>query len=89
MGRQHLLDTNCGVCDRKFDVATEDLEWEHLADCGETDEDSALHDYSISQEITCPYCKGSNKVMINFKGKSGGEIDLTTVSIVNFTSLEI
>lgn len=88
MGRQHLIDMCCGVCNQSFDVATEDLEWVHLKDCGETDEDDSMRDYSISQDITCPNCGSKNNVLVTFKGESKMKLDLGTVKIVNFTSLQ-
>ena len=32
MGRQVINKIECGKCHREFDVATEDIEWEHLTD---------------------------------------------------------
>lgn len=75
MGRQHLIDKSCGVCNRPFDVATEDLEWEHLKDCGETDEDSTMRDYSISQIL--PALTAEAKIMSWWLSRESRKWNLT------------
>lgn len=89
MGRDNLKVMKCGACGKEFSVATEDLEWEHLTDCGETDDDPSMRDYSISQDLVCPSCGRKNKVMVNFRGKSSANLDLKSVSIVNFSAFGV
>lgn len=38
MGRQVINNIECGFCHKDFDVATEDIEWEHQNDAGATEE---------------------------------------------------
>ncbi len=87
MGRQIITNTTCAFCDKTFDVATEDLEWEHLKNVGETDEDPQLFDYSISQKLNCPHCDKDNEVLITMKGKNEADIDLSTTKVVNFSEI--
>ena len=56
MAREIINSIKCGFCHEKFDVATEDIEWEHINDAGETDTDSDVYDFSVSQKIKCPNC---------------------------------
>ena len=79
MGRQIINDIECGFCHKAFDVATEDIEWEHLNDAGETEDDSAIHDYSVFQTVDCPHCGKENKIVLHAKGKS--EASLYTLKV--------
>lgn len=65
----------CGKCHKAFDVATEDIEWEHISDAGETEEDSTIHDFNVFQTVDCPYCGKGNKIVLHAKGKSEADID--------------
>ena len=47
MAREIINSIKCGFCHEKFDVATEDIEWEHINDAGETDTDSDVYDFSV------------------------------------------
>ena len=84
MGRQVINQTECAKCHKMFDVATEDIEWEHLSDAGETEEDNTIHDFNVFQTVDCPYCGKENKIVLQAKGKSAAELD--TMKVV---SLEI
>ena len=75
MGRQVINSIECGKCHKEFDVATEDIEWEHLNDAGETEDDSTMHDFNVFQTIKCPHCGKENKIVMEAKGKSGAEIN--------------
>lgn len=75
MGRQIINDIECAFCHKVFDVATEDIEWEHLSDAGETEEDSTIHDYSVFQTVNCPHCGKPNKIVLHSKGKSEAQLD--------------
>ena len=74
MAREIINSIKCGFCHEKFDVATEDIEWEHINDAGETDTDSDVYDFSVSQKIKCPNCGKSNKILVKMKGKSSCDI---------------
>lgn len=75
MGRQIINSIDCGFCHKNFDVATEDIEWEHLSYAGETEEDSTIHDYSVFQTVDCPHCGKPNKIVLHAKGKSEALLD--------------
>ena len=53
MGRQVINQIECAKCHKMFDVATEDIEWEHLSDAGETEEDNTIHDFNVFQTVDC------------------------------------
>ena len=75
MGRQIINMIECGKCHKQFDVATEDIEWEHLNDAGETEENSTIHDFNVFQTVNCPYCGSENKIVFHAKGKSAVGLD--------------
>ena len=79
MGRDIINMIECGKCHKAFDVVTEDIEWEHLNDAGETEDDSAIHDYSVFQTVDCPYCGKANKMVMHAKGKSESQLDTMKV----------
>lgn len=87
MGRQVITDTTCAFCAKSFQIATEDIEWEHMSDCGETDENPNLKDFSISQKISCPHCGKDNEILINIKGKNEVDLDLTSIKVINFSEM--
>lgn len=70
MGRQVINEIKCAVCGNSFDVATEDLEWEHIEDFGERDDNPVLHDLGIGQSVVCPHCNKPNKVLYKAIGES-------------------
>jgi phage FluMu protein Com len=84
MGRQIINNIECGFCHKNFDVATEDIEWEHQNDAGATEEDSTVLDFSAFQTVDCPYCGKANKIVMHAKGKSESQSD--TMKVI---SLEI
>lgn len=84
MGRQIINTIECGKCHKEFDVATEDIEWEHLTDDGETEDNSGMRDYSVFQTVGCPHCHANNKIVFYAQGKSSAE--LSTMKVV---SLEV
>lgn len=81
MGRQIINSIKCGRCHKEFDVATEDIEWEHLTDAGEVEDDSPIHDYGVFQIVECPYCYGKNKIVFCAKGKP--DSDFCTMDVVS------
>ena len=81
MAREIINSIECGFCHKKFDVATEDIEWEHINDAGETDTDSDFHDFFVSQEVKCPNCKKNNKILVKTKGKSS--CDITAIEVIS------
>lgn len=83
MGRQVINQIECAKCHKMFDVATEDIEWEHLSDAGETEEDNTIH-FNVFQTVDCSYCGKENKIVLYAKGKSAAVLD--TMKVV---SLEI
>ena len=70
MGRQIINSIECGYCHKTFKVATEDLEWEHIVDIGERDDDATLHDFAISQKVDCPHCGKANNIIYKTVGHS-------------------
>ena len=79
MGRQLINMIECSKCHKEFDVATEDIEWEHLTDAGETEEDVSVHDFNVFQNIDCPYCGKDNKIVLQAKGRASSELESITV----------
>lgn len=70
MGRTVINSIECGHCHKKFEVATEDLEWEKLIDLGECDDNHPQHDYAINQKVVCPHCHKENSILMKAKGDS-------------------
>lgn len=81
MGRQVINTIECAKCHKVFDVATEDIEWEHLTDAGETDDNSGIHDYHVFQKVRCPYCYKVNNIV--FIAQGGSEANLGTMKVVS------
>ena len=75
MGRQIINSITCCNCNTQFDVATEDIEWEHISDIGETEENSGIHDFKVSQTVECPHCGKKNKILMHAKGKTADQLD--------------
>lgn len=89
MGLERISTIECGFCHKEFDVATEDIEWEHLVDAGETDEDSSVHDYHVSQTVDCPHCRKSNKILMHAKGKNPAlfsSMEVVSLEVSNYLS---
>ena len=63
MGRQVINNIECVKCHKEFDVATEDIEWEHLEDAGESDVHPGMKDYHVWQKIKCPKCGYANQII--------------------------
>lgn len=85
MGRQVIAKTPCAFCAEQIEIATEDLAWEHISDCGETEENPELKDFSIHQKIRCPHCGKDNQITITMKGTDESNIDPTSVKVINFS----
>lgn len=89
MGLERINTIECGFCHKEFDVATEDIEWEHLVDAGETDEDSSVHDYYVSQTVDCLHCRKSNKILMHAKGKNPAlfsSMEVVSLEVSNYLS---
>lgn len=89
MGREIINTITCGYCHKEFDVATEDIEWEHLVDASETDEDSSFHDYHVFQTVDCPHCRKSNKILLHAKGKGPAlfsSMEVVSLEVSNYLS---
>lgn len=84
MGRQVINKIECGKCHREFDVATEDIEWEHLTDAGEVEDGSPIHDYGVFQTVECHHCGVKNKIVLHAKGKSEADFDTMKVISLEF-----
>ena len=69
MGRQVINSIKCSKCGHEINIATEDIEWEHLEDRGPVDNDLTIHDYGVFQSVTCPYCKAQQKIVFTARGK--------------------
>ena len=69
MGRQVINKIDCPYCHKEFDVATEDIEWEHVTDAGETEDNSGIHDYHVFQKVSCPHCDKLNNIIYLALGK--------------------
>ena len=63
MGRQVINKIKCAKCGRMFDVATEDLEWEHAVEMEAGDSKSGYPETGIMQKIECPHCKNENTIV--------------------------
>ena len=81
MGRQVINKIVCAKCRKEFDVATEDIEWEHLTDAGETGNKSGIHDYHVFQKVSCPHCDKVNNSAFVAQGCS--ETHLNTMKVVS------
>lgn len=66
MGRQIINNIECAKCHKMFDVATEDLEWEHADEMEADDSVSGYPETHIMQKIECPYCGKENTIV--YKG---------------------
>lgn len=75
MAREIINNITCGKCGKLFDVATEDIEWEHLEDAGEKEENPEIHDYSVFQTVDCPHCGAKNRIVMHAKGKSAANLE--------------
>lgn len=53
----------CVKCGREFDVATEDLEWEHAVEMEAGETKSGYPETGILQKIECPHCKKENTIV--------------------------
>lgn len=87
MARHVINQIECGYCHKYFDVATEDLEWEHTKDVGEREDNPDLHDYAISQKVTCPHCGKANDILYKSIGSSSTDIDSHEVMSMEKTVL--
>ena len=63
MGKQLINQVECEHCGKMFDVNTEDIEWENVADLGVNEEHAPLHDYVNMQTTECPYCGKENTIV--------------------------
>ena len=63
MGRQVINKIKCAKCGRMFDVATEDLEWEHAVEMEAGDSKSGYPETGIMQKIECPHRKNENTIV--------------------------
>lgn len=77
--RQKIKTIQCPYCKKDFDVNTEDIEWEHLEDLGEVDDNNDLHDFGLFQKVTCSHCYANIQIVFNAKGKN----------VVNISSMDI
>lgn len=85
MERQVINKIECAKCHKEFDVATEDIEWEHLTDAGEKDDNSGIHDYYVVQKVSCPYCDKLNNIVFVAQGKSEAHLDTMEVVLLEIT----
>lgn len=63
MGKQLINQVECEHCGKMFDVNTEDIEWENVADLDVNNNHAPLHDYGNIQKIDCPYCRKENTIV--------------------------
>ena len=68
MGREVINKIKCAKCGREFDVATEDLEWEHAVESEAGDTKSGYPETGIMQKIECPNSKCRYKNTIVYRG---------------------
>lgn len=82
MGREIINKIACNKCSREFDVATEDIEWEHLDALGENDDNPALKDFGLIQKFSCPYCGTTQKIAFSAIGGNEGHFsEMKVVSL--------
>ena len=82
MARDIISIIDCGFCHKEFDVATEDIDWVHLEDAGESDENSSVHEYHVFQTVDCSHCGKPNKIVMHAKGKNAAA--LSSMEVVSF-----
>ena len=65
MGKQLINQIQCQHCGKMFDVNTEDIEWERIADMGENDKHAPLHDKGLIQKVQCTHkdCRKENSIV--------------------------
>lgn len=85
MGRQVINKIECVKCHKEFDVATEDIEWEHLTDAGETEDNSGIRDYHVFQKVSCPHCDKVNNIIFVAQGSSEAHLNTMKVVSLEFT----
>lgn len=69
----------CKKCKKEFDVNTEDLEWHHLTDHGEREDDPCKRDFATYQKVRCPHCNTENEVLVKAVGESSDKIESVEV----------
>lgn len=79
MGKQVLDTIVCCKCHRMFDVATENIEWEHISDAGETEDDASIHDFKVFQSVECPHCRKENRILLHAKGKAEDQLETMVI----------
>lgn len=88
MGKQAIANTTCAFCNKLIKIASEYINWEHISDCGETEENPELKDFSIHQKIRCPHCGKDNQITITMKGTDESNIDPTSIKVINFSEIQ-
>jgi hypothetical protein len=84
MGRTVIDYTECAFCHKKFDVATEDLDWGSETDMGEREDNPSLHDYTLFQKLACPKCGKENDMLVALTADAMG-MNQAVVSIENIS----
>ena len=79
MGRQVINKIKCAKCHREFDVATEDLEWEHADELDAGDSASGYPETHIMQNIDCPRCGKPNTIV--YRGIHNTDNGINTHSV--------
>ena len=74
MGKQVINQIECGQCHQMFDVATEDIEWKHLKDAGEVENNKPKHDFYVVQKVRCPHCGKMNIIIMHALGVSSSNL---------------
>lgn len=73
MGRQVINKIECAQCHKMFDVATEDLEWEHAVEMEAGETKSGYPETRMMQKIECPCCKKENTIAYKAIHNTGAE----------------
>lgn len=85
MGKQLINQVQCKYCGKIFAVNTEDIEWEHVEDRGESESHAPLHDISCFQKAICTNAKCGKENTIMYKALE----DLETGKIVKQEIIEL
>lgn len=80
MGKLTISSICCTNCNKLFNVNTEDIEWEHMKNMGVNDSNPNKFDYELVQNIVCPYCNSSQKIIFRAIGSSEYELEEMTIS---------
>ena len=82
MERQVINSIECDKCHIMFDVATEDIEWEHLNNMGVCESEPKTTQEGLLQKLACPYCGKENNIAFEQRSLPNGDVTFTEVRLL-------